>query len=93
MWSTETGVEAGHGGFAWAGYSEQQFDEWCEWICSAQSAGLPAAGTFDGQGPAVYESPYRGGAVFNIGNPGNEGQWAGYYVRNRLNIIAKWSKR
>lgn len=27
----ETGVEAGAGGFAWAGYSDDQFARWCSW--------------------------------------------------------------
>jgi hypothetical protein len=27
----ETGVEAGSGGFAWAGYSDEQFARWCSW--------------------------------------------------------------
>lgn len=27
----ETGVEAGAGGFPWAGYSADQFEKWCSW--------------------------------------------------------------
>jgi hypothetical protein len=93
MWSTETGVEAGQGGFAWAGYNEQQFEEWCQWICAEQSTGLPAAGTYDKLGPVVYESPYRGGAIFQIANPGDSGdRWAGYCVQKFLPIIAKYSR-
>jgi len=29
--SGETGVEAGAGGFNWAGYSDDQFAKWCSW--------------------------------------------------------------
>jgi len=29
--SGETGVEAGAGGFPWAGYSDDQFARWCSW--------------------------------------------------------------
>ena len=30
----ETGVEAGAGGFPWAGYSDDQFAKWCSWWLS-----------------------------------------------------------
>lgn len=36
--SGEHGVEAGAGGFAWAGYSVDQFREWATWWMSAQRA-------------------------------------------------------
>ena len=38
----ETGVEAGQGGFPWAGYSSDQFAKWCSWWLSYRR-GLPVA--------------------------------------------------
>jgi hypothetical protein len=39
--SGEAGVEAGHGGFPWAGYTEQQFREWAHDVVNAQRIKTP----------------------------------------------------
>jgi hypothetical protein len=39
--SGEAGVEAGHGGFTWANYSEQQFREWATDVVNAQRSKTP----------------------------------------------------
>jgi hypothetical protein len=55
--SSETGVEAGAGGFSWAGYSAEQFEEWCVWWVNAQrnsKAPYRAATHFQASGRADW---------------------------------------
>jgi len=78
----ETGVEAGHGGYNWAGYNQQQFGR-----------SIRTLSEF-GRAPIVVESgPYKGtwpsvdlaGAIFQMGNTDTgSGGWAGYNVENYL---------
>ena len=78
----ETGVEAGYGGYNWAGYNQQQFGR-----------SIRTLSEF-GRAPIVVESgPYKGtwpsvdlaGAIFQMGNTDTgSGGWAGYNVENYL---------
>lgn len=78
----ETGVEAGHGGYNWAGYNQQQFGR-----------SIRTLSEF-GRAPIVVESgPYQGtwpsvdlaGAIFQMGNTDTgSGGWAGYNVEGFL---------
>jgi hypothetical protein len=62
----EAGVEAGHGGFPWAGYSGQQFKEWSYDVVNLQRATNPEP---------------IGCALYHYGeHPGWRGYWVnGYY--------------
>jgi len=78
----ETGVEAGHGGYLWAGYDYQQFGR-----------SIRTLSEF-GRAPIVVESgPYKGtwpsvdvaGAIFQMGNADTgPGGWAGYNIEYAL---------
>jgi len=72
IWSSETGVEAGAGGFAWgmnAGrIPADAVAQWLGYNDGVQRAPL----LIDGK---LHVSPYRGAAIFTYLGPGWEGYW------------------
>lgn len=81
--ATETGVEAGKGGFSWAGYSETQFVDWLFEHRRIQLAPLMVNGR-------AYPSPFRFGALFQFGV---SGQWRSYDLRGYLSALAdEWRR-
>ncbi len=83
-YSTETGVEAGAGGFQWAGYSVQEFKEWCSDYQAIQSKPL----VVDGQS---YPSPFVGSVIFQAGDHNfNNGGWGGYDIEALLPALKEF---
>lgn len=87
----ETGVEAGHGGYQWAGYNQQQFGR-----------SIRTLSGFGRQQIVVDSGPYKGtwpsvdvaGAIFQMGNTDTGlGGWAGYNVEGFLpELRAFWAE-
>lgn len=87
----ETGVEAGHGGYLWAGYNQQQFGR-----------SIRTLSGFGRQQIVVDSGPYKGawpsvdvaGAIFQMGNTDTgPGGWAGYNVEGFLpELRAFWAE-
>lgn len=75
--AAETGVEAGHGGFNWANYTEQQYREWQSDVLAIMRAPLIVAGV-------SYPSPYEFATVYQFGA---NSRWAGYDVRRYLPVM------
>jgi hypothetical protein len=75
--ASETGVEAGHGGFNWANYTDQQYREWQSDVLAIMRAPLIVGGV-------SYPSPYEFATVFQFGANGN---WQGYDVRRYLPVM------
>ena len=72
IWSSETGVEAGAGGFAW-GMNAGRIPvdavvQWLDYNDGVQRSAL----LIDGE---LHNSPYRGAAIFTYLGPGWEGYW------------------
>lgn len=67
--NTEAGVEAGHGGFAWAGYTQAQFSQWLAYYLDLMSAPFVFGGV-------TYASPFAFGTLFCGGKDSN---WSGGY--------------
>lgn len=82
--STESGVEAGSGGFPWADYSNAQFAEWLGMHREIQRTPL----ILDS---GVYNSPYRWGAIYQYGR---SARWASYDVRRYFpELKSEWARR
>ena len=69
--ASETGVEAGSGGFVWAGYTEAQLTDWLIDHRRTQLTPLVVNGR-------TYPSPFRFGALFQFGV---NGRWKNYDMR------------
>jgi hypothetical protein len=82
--ATETGVEAGSGGFPWAGYSAGQFAEWMAEHRRIQTAPLAFP-----QGS--FPSPFRWCTIFQYGN---DSAWSVYNVNGFLGQLqSEWAIR
>lgn len=87
----ETGVEAGHGGYQWAGYSSSQFGRHIRTLRSLGRADMVIpSGPYKGTWP----SPSIAGAIFQMGNNNfGTGGWGGYNVEDRLpDLQAFWAE-
>lgn len=67
--NTEAGVEAGHGGFAWAGYTQEQFNQWLALYLERMNEPFVFGGV-------TYASPFAFGTLFCGGKDSN---WSGGY--------------
>jgi hypothetical protein len=61
IYTGETGIEGGRGGFPEHGYDDAQFRDWCRFHQNIQAEPL----LVDGQS---FPSPYLGGALFQLGD-------------------------
>lgn len=87
----ETGVEAGHGGYQWAGYSSAQFARHIRTLRSLARADMVIpSGPYKGTWPSVN----RVGAIFQMGDSNfGPGGWGGYNVEDRLSDLqAFWAE-
>ena len=81
--ASETGVEAGSGGFASAGYSEAQLTDWLIDYRRTQLTPLMVNGR-------AYPSPFRFGALFQFGN---NSRWHGYDLRSfESALVTEWRR-
>ena len=81
--ASETGVEAGSGGFSWAGYNEAQVIDWLIDHRRTQLAPLVLNGR-------AYASPFRFGALFQFGT---NKVWRNYDLRGyEAALVAEWRK-
>lgn len=82
---SETGVEAGHGGYSWAGYSQQQF---ARHIRSLSEIGRSPIVIPSGPNAGTWPSVDVAGAIYQMGNTdtGPNG-WAGYNVEGFLSEL------
>lgn len=87
----ETGVEAGHGGYQWAGYSSAQFARHIRTLRSLGRADMVIPnGPYKGTWPSVDIA----GAIFQMGDSNfGPGGWGGYNVEDRLSDLqAFWAE-
>lgn len=86
FWSSEAGVEAGSGGFQWAGYTDEELYRWC--ASSLRVLAMPIT-----VGGVEFESPFRGQALFclNDETENKQGNWFGYTIWQRqIPVLAKF---
>lgn len=88
IWSTETGVEAGAGGFRWAenyGWGDKELLDWCKLHQRENGRDLIINGI-------SYPSPYQGGAIFQMGLPDERGSgsWEGYNIVGRRDLMKEF---
>jgi murein DD-endopeptidase MepM/ murein hydrolase activator NlpD len=70
--SSEGGIEAGAGGFRWAGFTQSEFDEWMRYMLNVLSQPIVVGGV-------TNASPFVGMTIFQWGNNHNgAGGWWGY---------------
>jgi hypothetical protein len=84
--SSEAGIEAGAGGFKWAGFTAQEFEEWCRYYATLQTTPLIIQGT-------PYPSPFIASTLFQWGDTNSgSGGWAGYSLDDYVPSLEKfWS--
>lgn len=70
--SSEGGIEAGAGGFRWAGFSPGEFDGWMSYVMKVLTQAVIVSGV-------TYPSPFVGMSLFQWGNNSqSSGGWWGY---------------
>ena len=87
----ETGVEAGHGGYLWAGYNRQQFGRHIRTLSDLGRGQIVVpSGPYAGTWPSVDVA----GAIYQMGNTDTgSGGWAGYNVEPQLpELRAFWAE-
>lgn len=83
--ATEAGIEAGAGGFRWAGFTPDEFRAWCAYQLKVQQQPLVVSGQ-------QYPSPYLAGTLFQWGNNyQGSGGWWGYGLDEYVSVLeAAW---
>lgn len=74
--NTECGVEAGHGGMRWAGYTQAQFREWLNLYLARMREPFVFGGT-------TFPSPFAFGTLFMLGS---DQTWSGGYGLDDLYV-------
>jgi hypothetical protein len=81
--SDETGIEAGAGGFRWAGYDDERFRAWANFYLDAVGAPIVVGGT-------SYPSPLIASTLFQLGDRDTaSGHWGGYEVGDYLDVLSE----
>lgn len=79
--ASEAGIEAGAGGFRWAGFTQDEFRAWCAYALKVQMQPLIIAGK-------SYPSPFLAGTIFQWGNNYNgSGGWWGYGLDEYISTL------
>lgn len=83
--ASEAGIEAGAGGFAWAGFSDDEFRAWCMSYLALQRADL----VVDGRS---YPSPFVASTLYQLGGE-LKGEWQGYELNRYMAVLEDiWKK-
>lgn len=79
--ASEAGIEAGAGGFRWAGFTPAEFAAWCAYALKVQTQPLVIAGV-------SYPSPFLCGTIFQWGNNySGSGGWYGYGLDEYISTL------